>query len=313
MKKKVAILFVVERGYIEQQAMLLINSIFRFYQGKNFSVDIFTFSPRENFKPSHAVLDFLSQKVTHHFNDNLNTKFVEFPLINGHIGASFFETQFPEYEDVMLLDSDTVFLNDFEFMMESENSGLFLTPVDNKGVGTLGRSDKNHEFWEKLYNFLSIDKPKKTITTTVSQDQIWPYYNAGFVYAKRVKGFFSQWLNTFESIYNSNIRSVYSGKNGSKSIYLEQVALALTAQKHKDQITLLPNSINYPIPFHPRLKQRAEALSFSDLTHIHYHRWFQHPGFLDHVTSDEEKKTEQYRWLVKQLPLQPTIDETFKC
>ncbi len=53
--------------------------------------------------------------------------------------------------------------------------------------------------------------------------------------------------------------------------------------------------------------------ALGDLVHIHYHKWFQHPGFLEHVTCDEDKQTEQYQWLKAHLPLQPPIEDEFKC
>lgn len=312
-KHKTAILLVVEKGYIEHQAKLLVESIHAFYGGDKSMLDVFTFSPRKNFKPDAATCEFLSPYVTHHFDENLNTQFTEFPLINGHIGASFFEQNFPEYTQVMLLDTDTVFLQDFEFLLQHADSGLYLAPVDNKGVGSLGTQDENHLFWQQLYAFLAIDEPTSKVVTTVGQDRIWPYYNAGFVCAKGIPGFFTQWLANFKSIYASNIRSVFAGKNGSKSIYLEQVALALTAQQHRGLIIDLPKSINYPIPFHPRLKQRSDAMALSDLVHVHYHRWFQHPGFLTHIATPEEMSTESMQWLAARLPLSPRISDPFKC
>lgn len=312
-KQKTAILLVVEKGYIEHQARLLVQSIQHFYDGPKDDLEVFTFSPRKDFKPNPATREFLAQFVTHHFDENLNTEFVEFPLINGHIGASFFEQHFPEYTQVMLLDTDTVFLQDFSFLLQHDKQSLLLSPVDNKGVGTLGETDENHDFWLRIYHALGIDEPTCRVTTTVGQEKIWPYYNAGFVCANNIPGFFTQWLNNFKTIYRSDIRSVFAGKHGSKSIYLEQVALALTAQQHRSSIIDLQQSINYPIPFHPRLKQRSGALALSDLVHVHYHRWFQHPGFLKHIATLDELSSEPLSWLADHLPLSPLINDPFKC
>lgn len=315
MKDKIAILFVIEPGYLEQQAKLLINSIHKFVSNDLYTTDLFSFSPRKNKKPGSEITKLLSSGVTHHFNENLNIELYNFPLINGHIGASFFEKNYPQYNKILLVDTDTVFLNNINYLMNLENDQkkLLLSPVDNKGVGSSGEHDENHEFWALLYQLLDIPLPNKFIQTTVRQNIIWPYYNAGFVFSKNINGFFTQWLNDFKKIYHSNIRSNYSGKDGTKTLYLEQVALALTSQRYQKHIEILPQSYNYPIPFRPIMKNRPEHPKFEELVHVHYHKWFQHPGFLDYVTDEEEKKSEQYLWLKEHLPLLPTIDDPFKC
>ncbi|MCB1593387.1 MAG: hypothetical protein KDI76_00610, partial [Xanthomonadales bacterium] len=90
-------------------------------------------------------------------------------------------------------------------------------------------------------------------------------------------------------------------------------ALAVTAQRYKEHVEILPQTYNYPIPFRPIMRDRPGHPKFDELVHVHYHKWFQHPGFLDYVTTEEEKKTEQYLWLKEHLPLLPTIDGPFKC
>ena len=313
MDDKVAILIVVERGYLEEQAKLLIRSILKFYQSEQHDLDIFAFSPRKDHKPSAQTNDFLKQHTTHHFEQDLNLDYQQFPLINGHFGARFFEQNHSEYKHVMLLDTDTVFLNNFEFILNEKDRGVFIAPVDNKGVGITGDTDKDYDFWVNLYTHLGIELPENRVTTRVGLQKIWPYYNAGFVYKKNMPDFFTRWLSNFQAIYHSDIRSQFSGKDGSKTIFLEQVALALTAQSCAESVHLLPETMNYPIPFHPRLSQRSDAFELMDLVHVHYHRWFQHPGFLDHVSNEKEKQSEQYLWLKKNLPLKPEIDGPFKC
>ena len=91
------------------------------------------------------------------------------------------------------------------------------------------------------------------------------------------------------------------------------MALAVTATRYQEFLKVLPESYNYPIPFRPMMKDRESHPDFKDLVHVHYHKWFQHPEFLDHVTSEEDKQSEQYKWLKAQLPLLPEIDDEFKC
>ena len=65
--EKVAILIVVESGYIEHQAILLIDSILKYANLKKINIEIFTFSPRKDYQPNKNTKDYLKNNVTHHF------------------------------------------------------------------------------------------------------------------------------------------------------------------------------------------------------------------------------------------------------
>ncbi len=159
-----------------------------------------------------------------------------------------------------------------------------------------------------------MELPKANTLTTVRPSMIRPYYNAGFIWANGLHNFYKQWKDDFITIVNSNLRPFgYMSRDKTDFRCLDQVALAVTAQRYEDSVEILPQTYNYPIPFHPILRQRENNPKFDELVHVHYHKWFQHPGFLDYVTDEQDKKSEQYLWLKQHLPLLPTIDGPFKC
>ena len=189
-----------------------------------------------------------------------------------------------------------------------------MRPVDNKGPGSTGENDENDLFWQNVYRLFGTDLPESNLVTTVRPNTIRPYYNAGFIWANGLPGFFQQWKKDFVKLVNSGLRPYgYQSRDNTDFRCLDQVALSVTAQRYNQNIEILPESYNYPIPFQPLLKDRENHPRFYELIHIHYHKWFQHPGFLDHVTSDEDKKSEQYLWLKEQLPLLPEMKGDFKC
>lgn len=309
MKNKLAILIIIEPGLLERQAELLIKSIRKYLAEE---IDIFTFSPRVDRKPGSYMLSFLNDYVTDHFNTDLNIEYADFPLANGLYASSFFEKEHPEYRNILLTDTDTVFINDFPEII-FENNTVFVSPADNKGVGSEGTHDSEDIFWRQIFEYFEINLPEANMITTVRKNTIRPYHNSGFVLVNEIDGFYQQWFNDFDRLMKSNIRPNFVGRDGTNFGFFEQLVLSITTQRIINNKRIFPQSLNYPIPFQPYLLNENRSLDFSNLVHIHYHKWFQHPGFLDHVTTDEDKKTEQYRWLKEQLPLQPTIDGPFKC
>jgi len=309
--QKLAVLIIIEPGLLEAQARLLIDSINRFL-APVIDVDVYTFSPRKNRKPSAQMQAYLQEAVKQHHNDDLNQSYDYFPLANGLCASRYFESQYSGYDHVLLTDTDTVFLNPLPAEV-FEPQTLFVSPADNKGVGSTGPNDNNDAFWQAMFSHFDMPLPEPSIETTVRTETIRPYHNSGFVMANHLPGLFTQWYEDFDRLMASDIRPEFIGRDGTNFGFFEQLVLSITAARYPGQVRYFPNTINYPIPFRPFLKETRAQVPFQELVHIHYHKWFQHPGFLSHVTTDDEQATDVYAWLKPYLPLQPAIDGDFKC
>ncbi len=305
--KRTAILFCVENNILEQQAKLLTTSIRKFIP----DVDIFAFSPRLDYLPSPATENILSDLDVVHIKDNINTKYLSYPIANKVLATAHFEQNFPIYSTVIFVDTDTVFLNDITSFLSSNQPKLYLRPVDNKGPGTEGSGDNNDHFWQNAFKLLNVKIPKPEIQTSVGQSIIRGYFNAGLIWKNEIHDFYTTWLSDFERLINSNLRPLnYQSRTGDDFRCLDQVALAITTQRYVEYLHILPESYNYPIPFRPLLEPR---LKLEDLVHVHYHKWFQHPDFIDHVCDETDRNSSTYQWLQKHLPISPTISNDFKC
>lgn len=307
---KHAIIFCVEKGLLEQQAILLVSSYLKYAQNKN--IQLFAFSPRQDFQPDKITINFLKKNNVIHNSEPLNIDFLDYPIANKILCCEYFERNYRNYNSVIFLDTDTAFLNNFKFD-DFINSGLYLKPVGHKGPGSSGTDDENDEFWLSIFKLFDLPLPPVSFKTTIKNIPIRGYFNAGLIWSVNLPDFFKQWKIDFLTILESDIRPPgFVSKDGNDFRCLDQVALAVTASRYENELNILPTGYNFHIPFKPIIVSENNP-EFKDLVHIHYHKWFQHPGFLDYVTSDEDKQTEQYRWLKEQLPLQPTIDGPFKC
>ena len=307
---KHAIIFCVEKGLLEQQALLLINSYMKFSYSKN--VQLFAFSPRQKFQPDQITLDLFKQYNIIHITESLNSEFLDYPIANKILCCEYFESKYSEFNSVVFIDTDTVFLNAFCFDAYTKK-GLYLKPVGHKGPGSNGVHDKNDKFWLNIFALFNLSLPSVSFKTTIKSTLIRGYFNAGLIWSVNLSDFYTQWKKDFLTILDSKIRPPgFISKDGNDFRCLDQVALAVTASRYENELNILPTAYNFHLPFKP-IMTKENSSDFQDLVHVHYHKWFQHPGFLDHITSDEDKKTEQYLWLKEQLPLKPIIDDPFKC
>ncbi len=304
---KTAIIFCVENNILEEQARLLVASIRKFLTG----VDVFAFSPRAEFVPGVACEDFFSEHQVVHIKENLNQKYLAYPIANKVLAAAYFEQNYPAYSTVIFVDTDTVFLQDILPFLLGDQPKLYLRPVDNKGPGSEGEGDENDVFWQSAFGLLGVELPNPAMRTTVGQSVIRGYFNAGLIWKNNIENFYVTWLSDFERLVDSGLRPMnYQSRVGDNFRCLDQVALAITAQRYADQLEELPVSFNYPIPFRPRLTPR---IKLEELVHVHYHKWFQHPGFLEHVCDASDRTTVAYQWLSNHLPISPPISDGFKC
>jgi lipopolysaccharide biosynthesis glycosyltransferase len=312
LSQAVHIIFCVESGLLENQADLLTRSVGKFLAGQDYA--LYAYAPRPNYQPSEHTIQSLESAGVTVFKERLNQHFLDYPIANKLLACRHFEQTFPNLKNRMFLDTDTVFLNALAESYFEDKKRLFLRPVDNKGPGTEGVNDTNDEFWQKAFEMCQVPICEPSMWTTVRQKQIRNYFNAGLVWVNGIEGFFQQWYQDFMTIVDSKLRPFgYQSRDGDDFRCLDQVALAITASRYQEHLQVLPETFNYPIPFKPFMQNRQSHPQLDELVHVHYHKWFQHPDFLNHVTSEEEKNTEQYRWLRSCLPLKPEISESFKC
>lgn len=291
--------------------MLLIKSIEKWFY--NFQYKIYVYSPRKQFWPKQETLNFLDRDHVVWLNHELNVDFKNYPIANKVLACQHFEQTYLTEGPIIFLDTDTVFTNPIGIGLLKKANRLLLRPVDNKGPGSESKHDVNDEFWQEVFNLCNVSIPPPSVLTTVSSLKIRNYFNAGLIWVCGLKGFYNQWYDDFLTIVDSGLRPFgYMSRDGNDFRCLDQVALAVTATRYKAYLEILPESLNYPIPFKSNMQNHTNHLKLNELVHIHYHKWFQHPGFLDHITTENEKLSEQYIWLKKQLPLKPEINEPFK-
>ncbi len=312
MSVKLNLIFCVESGPLEQQAILLIESAKHWLKPNSYN--LIAYSPRKNHYPSAKTLSLIKQHDVVWVSDELNTQLESYPIANKVLACKHFVEMNPKARNIMFLDTDTVFLNEINIDLLVPQRRIYLRPVDNKGPGSESLDDKNDKFWQQVFGLCGVPLPKATIKTTVRPVIIRNYFNAGLIWSQGIPEFFQQWYKDFMTILKSEFRPfAYESRDGNDFRCLDQVALAVTATRYKEELEVLPETYNYPLPFRPLMQLRPGHPNFAELVHVHYHKWFQHSEFIAHVANDKDKLSLQYQWLNHRLPINPLIDGVFKC
>jgi len=297
----VAFLMCVERGPLESQAVLCVESLRRWGGGMSDS-PVYAFAPRPGHEPAAETAATLRGLGAVLVDEPLNARHAEHPTWNKVYASGWAEREL-EHDTLVFTDSDCAFLGEPAALAV----GAWLAAAKPVGVSRAASSgtadDEAEPWWGRLYANLRVEA-EPYVTTVVDGRRVRAYWNAGLVAARRDAGLFGAWERALE-------RLVEGGCVHPKPELMDQMAWAGAVAAHHEQIWELPDAYNYPLPQRARLKPPAAALDLDELVHVHLHRWAHAPGFLADLEPPLSPDSERRRWLDERLPLEPLLAESF--
>ena len=247
-------------SHFEFKSRTLVRSI-RLRGGALSDARICSFSPRPGHGPSENTLEFFDKQGVEHFDQPLNTdKFVDYPFYNKIAATAFAEEHFPD-ERLVFFDSDMIVLKDLSLLACSD-APLMLRPVDSTGIGASSKNDPNFDYWKKLWDVAGIEHDVGRITTTLTGESVFNYWNAGLISANRDLFLFSRWNKIFLESWG---RKIFP----SNRLYMDQSTLAAAVESIGVPVAQLPETYNTPF-FEDTLPKISPSV-FRDSALIHYH------------------------------------------
>lgn len=292
MKSRVCFIICTERGSLEKKSLLFARSL-RKFGGALADADIHSFAPRAGRDVSSATKTrFQNVGVVHH-HFPLNVRFAKFPYANKPLTMAYAEREL-DHDILVFCDSDQLVLGEPKAVMDCTDTAIKLRPVDLKGIGARDEDDEEFSYWRRLYEICGTNVPQHFVESTVDNQQLLPYWNAGFIPIRRNAGLAAIWSRNYTKVMEEGL----APKAG--ALYEEQSCLAATLVAEGVQVESLPNSYNYPIQFQEQLIDKYRIDDFAQFTTIHYHRIFDdHAKFnpLDPYLDSSEKS----EWIRTQL------------
>lgn len=287
----------VEAGQLEQKAILLFDSIRR-NAGRSSDCPIVSYQPRKGPELASVTLDELERLEVRHVTEVLNAEFADYGIGN-KIFASAHAEETLATELIVFCDTDTCFLNQPTAFDLAGGTVAAVRPVDRKGRGSTGPGDRSDAYWSKLYELAGAPEGP-LVQTAVTGRSIRGYWNAGLIVVRRSAGLFHRWREDFLTLMHAG----HLPPDGTV-ISMDQLSLAATLARVQDGVATLDSRYNYALPKRDLMRSPDRELALEGLVHIHYHSWFNRPGFLEDLVPPLDRQTDLYRWLSSFLPFQP--------
>lgn len=280
---KAEFIFIAESGALEQQGLLLCESL-RKFGGRYAQADIKILQPRRERKISEeGRREFLA----------LRARIVEMSIVSPcpEYGTSYRVFACAAYEPcsradcLIFMDSDCVLLSEPD--LELQGADLAVRPVDVKGMCTSGVGDPKDNYWRELCRICGVDYSRVPhVTTTVDQVRVKASFNGGLTVVRGGRGLFAKTADFFQRSLEAGLVSwpdlaapfpaghgmvsVEGGRlwgSSQASLSLAICALGLSAR-------ILPASQNFPLHYYPEMLPAIESGAIPMISHLHYHHVF---------------------------------------
>jgi hypothetical protein len=299
----VAFLLCVERGPLESQTLLCVESLRR-WGGALAESPVYAFAPRPGSEPATATVQALDGLGATYVDEPLNPDVGDLPHANKVFVSAWADSNAGE-DVVVFTDSDTVFLAEPSELASGDWEAA-VRPVGAVNKGSTGEGHRNEGDWQTLYEVLGVSA-RPFVETVVDRTRARAYFNAGLVALRRASGLGVAWRDATLALLDSPI-----ARRPALRRQIDQLALAGILSDRIDAVKVLPHTYSYPLPKRIKLPPEMQALDLADLVHVHGHRWLHLPGFLTEVDPPLDPGSERYRWLDARLPLEPTIEGPFR-
>jgi hypothetical protein len=294
-----AFLICVEHGRLENESLLLVESIRR-WGGRAAEAPIYAFSPRPDFQPETATVERLKELGVDHITESLIPELPGgLPTFNKVFVSAWAERELA-HETLVFTDTDAVVTNEPTALLEGDWVAA-ARPVDRRIAGSRGKG-KNEPYWRRMYEALGVTE-EPYIETAVGQMHIRAYWNSGLLAARRSAGLFGAWERALKTLYDRDL--VYHRMPQ----FMDQLTWAGVTANHHERMLILPASYNYPLRQRGGLDDEARDLDVAEIVHLHYRLFFHIADPLGTVSPPFDPGSEQYAWLAERLPIEPLVDE----
>ena len=305
----VAFLICLEDNQIQQQALLLAESI-REFGGSLSDSAIYTFSPRKGLAPDSETRNLIKDLDIIHVDEILNEEFHTFPQANKIFITDWAERNLDQ-EILIFADSDSVFLNEPAKLVELVG-GAAVCPAWIPGIASSGPSDPADRLWIEASRFCETQPQEPSIRSLITREPMRPYFNTGLIAARRSTQLFSTWRDCLERLHNSpsvmkllKLEGEAISKYFRPEYFLEQFSFAIAVSKSGIDVDLLDGYYNCPLHYRSKLSGNLSNIDLSGLIHIHYLYYFNWPPFLTSFDPPLDPASRQFRFLAQRTPLLP--------
>lgn len=304
----IAFLIILEEGDLEEKCVLFDESL-REFGGRFRDSEVWAIQPRDKGLVSWGTVDELVSKKTYFLRANINEsenvieeeeKGREKGFLNKVYSSAFLEEKLEgKVDTLVLIDSDTLILNEPELLHLDSDQVIALAPSHGKSIGTEVGEDFSR-YWKKIYDIAGVDTSQVwTVSPPLHEGSIFAYFNSGVVACRPESGVFRKWKKMVNKIIEDE--DTVKNMDEMEFFHLDQSTLAATilGSLKPSEVRVLPITYNYPLHRNLEIGQKLRAESIGDVVIPHYHWVFKDNDWWETVKVEKEYKI----WLEERLPL----------
>ena len=311
-KAKIAFVFIIESGDLENKAVLLGESLRRFFPNE-IKCPIFAVRPRKGREIKQETKEKLIKLQIQYIYEPANILWHNLPFANEAYGASIIEEKMKDDAEVLVyLDADIVCPKYPDKLFLEKDIKVAVTPIERVwGSNAIQFGNKPSKNWDFAYNLNHVDRSKLwSIHTKVDNVEIYPSFNSGLVATRPENGLFRRWRDMFEISVSKGYFAMFSPLS-TDFFFTDQVFLAsvVASMFDRSEVLILDDSYNFPVDLAKEYSNEHGKIIFDEITLFHYHHsfydteWFNYfyfnsqsaPWLFNKLPIHKDKKTAKYR------------------
>ena len=243
-QKATLLFFIVEPGYLEDQATLLLRSI-QISDNKEFDVIVINPGrhPLQN-SPLTALMQTMGVTL---IEPKLNTNWSFYPLSNKVLSCAYIEEKYAcKYKFLIFLDTDIVVSGNINAILNPDYEIAAKADDDLNDIIWLN-DKKPNLFWELIRDGCRLkNEDIWSITSRTNKLPFKLFFNSGVIVKKASNQFFQFWLENFKRIMSDKRLFEIDYLH---FFFLEQASFSLSVVKFFDKsaVNILDYEYNYPV------------------------------------------------------------------
>lgn len=254
------------------QALLLARSL-RAFGGALAGQPFWVYVPCDTVRSDPVLAEKLAAAGATTLDYTLDEEAAVFPFAPKTIAAGLAEDQAAATAPLLAwMDPDTLVLQEPSPLLLAAAKSLGCRPVDHTLIGSR-ISTPPDAFWTTIYDRCGIlEDHLPTMTTSVDQQAIRPYFNAGLLVVRPQLGLLRAWSDAFLDVYLQPAYTVFYEQSPLYRIFLHQAMLAgvILARLAPADWLELPARVNYPLHMHADYPPAGRARRLNDLVTCRY-------------------------------------------
>lgn len=194
------------------------------------------------------------------------------------------------------MDVDSIVLQEPKEWILDNNDEIGIKAVDKQNIGC-PFEDAITPFWNEIYQYFGVSTDVFPLFSTVGQEKMKPYFNAGMIVIKKHNNLFASVVSGMKDLLKKTIIVEKIQTDFLHSIFFHQAVLsvAILARYPEKNICIMNDRVNYPLHFR---SQYPRCFDFEELETIRYDTYFEEHEVPIELTSLIEHKKDllKMRW-----------------